>query len=179
MLTETIGHKLKFKALISPWISMSRQHPVPFSILTKRIPFAGLTFQVKVALLKSWISSDKQSPSMASWPVWNDQLQFLYLDTSIMIYKISFLGQGYNVVLQVDVILQNYVVLLSSPILKIRCDAQHAKSIHGPCDLQRANDAGEASMWSIVVISGSSDRSKLPLSLAIHSPISARKLEVE
>ena len=33
-----------------------------------------------------------------------------------MIYKISFLGQGYNVVLQVDVILQNYIVVLSSPI---------------------------------------------------------------
>ena len=33
-----------------------------------------------------------------------------------MIYKISLLGQGYNVVLQVDVILQNYVVLLSSPM---------------------------------------------------------------
>ena len=33
-----------------------------------------------------------------------------------MIYKISLLGQGYNVVLQVDVILQNYVVLLSSSI---------------------------------------------------------------
>ena len=72
MLREKLGNKQKCKALISPWISMSRQHPVPFSILTKGIPLAGLTFQVKVALLKSWISSDKQSPSMASWPVWND-----------------------------------------------------------------------------------------------------------